>query len=118
MVAGLRGSGAPFFFQAEDGIRDRTMTGVQTCALPISRQVLFFEDQSLTPREQRDFAALFGELHTHPLYPGDDTAPEIMLLDNHPGNPTDNDMWHTEIGRASCREREVISEAALTLYEN
>src|SRR5207248_4091897 len=25
-----------FFFQAEDGIRDRTVTGVQTCALPIS----------------------------------------------------------------------------------
>src|SRR6266516_6054227 len=24
------------FFQAEDGIRDRTVTGVQTCALPIS----------------------------------------------------------------------------------
>src|SRR5207248_4796163 len=23
------------FFQAEDGIRDRTVTGVQTCALPI-----------------------------------------------------------------------------------
>src|SRR5256886_14380547 len=26
-----------FFFQAEDGIRDLTVTGVQTCALPISR---------------------------------------------------------------------------------
>src|SRR5437867_9773789 len=26
-----------FFFQAEDGIRDRTVTGVQTCALPISK---------------------------------------------------------------------------------
>ena len=26
-----------FFFQAEDGIRDRLVTGVQTCALPISR---------------------------------------------------------------------------------
>src|SRR5207248_5706356 len=26
-----------FFFQAEDGIRDRTVTGVQTCALPIYR---------------------------------------------------------------------------------
>ena len=25
-----------FFFQAEDGIRDRLVTGVQTCALPIS----------------------------------------------------------------------------------
>src|SRR5574340_1411272 len=26
-----------FFFQAEDGIRDLLVTGVQTCALPISR---------------------------------------------------------------------------------
>src|SRR5688500_19391970 len=29
-----------FFFQAEDGIRDYKVTGVQTCALPISRLVL------------------------------------------------------------------------------
>src|SRR5688572_31821175 len=28
-----------FFFQAEDGIRDLTVTGVQTCALPISAPV-------------------------------------------------------------------------------
>src|SRR2546430_5051067 len=28
-----------FFFQAEDGIRDLTVTGVQTCALPIFREV-------------------------------------------------------------------------------
>src|SRR5699024_1862888 len=28
-----------FFFQAEDGIRDRNVTGVQTCALPISIEV-------------------------------------------------------------------------------
>src|SRR2546425_1514659 len=27
-----------FFFQAEDGIRDKLVTGVQTCALPISRR--------------------------------------------------------------------------------
>src|SRR5438270_12075607 len=27
-----------FFFQAEDGIRDLTVTGVQTCALPISKE--------------------------------------------------------------------------------
>src|SRR5262249_56998926 len=26
---------SPFFFQAEDGIRDWSVTGVQTCALPI-----------------------------------------------------------------------------------
>src|SRR5256885_10656453 len=29
-----------FFFQAEDGIRDYKVTGVQTCALPISAYVL------------------------------------------------------------------------------
>src|SRR5207249_8513567 len=28
------------FFQAEDGIRDRNVTGVQTCALPISTMLL------------------------------------------------------------------------------
>src|SRR5260221_5213951 len=32
-----------FFFQAEDGIRDHCVTGVQTCALPI---YLFFEETS------------------------------------------------------------------------
>src|SRR5699024_6559036 len=29
-----------FMFQAEDGIRDRNVTGVQTCALPISYRLL------------------------------------------------------------------------------
>src|SRR5438309_2961772 len=29
-----------FFFQAEDGIRDGTVTGVQTCALPISENTI------------------------------------------------------------------------------
>src|SRR2546430_6359468 len=29
-----------FFFQAEDGIRDLTVTGVQTCALPIVSQIV------------------------------------------------------------------------------
>src|SRR2546430_9742998 len=31
-----------FFFQAEDGIRDLTVTGVQTCALPISDKLARF----------------------------------------------------------------------------
>src|SRR5437867_10453983 len=33
-----------FFFQAEDGIRDRTVTGVQTCALPILIEVFRAHD--------------------------------------------------------------------------
>src|SRR5260370_5083451 len=32
-----------FFFQAEDGIRDSSVTGVQTCALPISKPPDAFE---------------------------------------------------------------------------
>src|SRR5207249_8237585 len=39
LVRGVENSGnvvrSVFFFQAEDGIRDRNVTGVQTCALPI-----------------------------------------------------------------------------------
>src|SRR5256886_10594193 len=35
-----------FFFQAEDGIRDLTVTGVQTCALPISENAIL-ESNSL-----------------------------------------------------------------------
>src|SRR5207249_9159847 len=34
-VAGLINMAILFFFQAEDGIRGRNVTGVQTCALPI-----------------------------------------------------------------------------------
>src|SRR5437867_8680263 len=44
-----------FFFQAEDGIRDRTVTGVQTCALPISEmQLVIYGTESLGGPEQQD----------------------------------------------------------------
>src|SRR2546430_15273068 len=48
-----------FFFQAEDGIRDLTVTGVQTCALPISRPLELHRDR-LDPEGAQgdtDFAA-------------------------------------------------------------
>src|SRR5256886_16658319 len=34
-----------FFFQAEDGIRDLTVTGVQTCALPIYRALTIIKSR-------------------------------------------------------------------------
>src|SRR5688572_33097710 len=40
-----------FFFQAEDGIRDLTVTGVQTCALPISRILLNSSSRSWAHRK-------------------------------------------------------------------
>src|SRR5438046_7798274 len=36
-----------FFFQAEDGIRDWSVTGVQTCALPISHRANALVDELL-----------------------------------------------------------------------
>jgi taurine dioxygenase len=63
----------------------------------LRHQVLFFRDQQLTPRQHRDFAACFGALHIHPIYPNVAEQPEIIVLDNHPGNPTDNDNWHTDV---------------------
>jgi taurine dioxygenase len=63
----------------------------------LAHKVIFFEDQHITPLQHRDFAARFGDLHTHPLYPGVPEAPEMFILDNHAGNPTDNDAWHTDV---------------------
>src|SRR6266404_7912558 len=45
-----------FFFQAEDGIRDKLVTGVQTCALPISPWMMqdgayFYNPPAMTYRE-------------------------------------------------------------------
>src|SRR5437660_3920507 len=46
-----------FFFQAEDGIRDGHVTGVQTCALPISvRRREIVEGESESPARDEPFA--------------------------------------------------------------
>src|SRR5438270_546658 len=47
-----------FFFQAEDGIRDLTVTGVQTCALPIS----FFAMGIITQKMAAFRAVILGTL--------------------------------------------------------
>src|SRR5437660_4317951 len=52
-----------FFFQAEDGIRDGHVTGVQTCALPIYRR-LRDRGGDRTRRDLLDPDALYG--HTIP----------------------------------------------------
>ena len=68
-----------FFFQAEDGIRDTSVTGVQTCALPIWVDVPAFQVDDYGPIR-------YGDARTH----GFD-----------PSLPDDEG----QIGRASCRER-------------
>src|SRR5437867_10373548 len=72
-----------FFFQAEDGIRDRTVTGVQTCALPISvRAPPHPVQRVLLQRKSSRLRVLRAGPRIRPC-----------------GDRSD------EIGRASCRER-------------
>jgi taurine dioxygenase len=59
--------------------------------------VLFFENQAITPSQQRDLAARFGELHIHPIYPHVEDVPEIIVLDTSSANWPDNDNWHTDV---------------------
>lgn len=63
----------------------------------LKHQVIFFENQDLSPQAQSAFAARFGDLHVHPLYGTVDGNPEIMVIDNHVDNPTDNNFWHTDV---------------------
>src|SRR5260370_13909807 len=42
-----------FFFQAEDGIRDSSVTGVQTCALPICESALHFCSRQLQHKHRQ-----------------------------------------------------------------
>ncbi len=60
-------------------------------------QVLFFREQTLTPPQQRDFAARFGELHIHPVYPQHETVPEIMILEFDENLKGHQNNWHTDV---------------------
>src|SRR3712207_1150640 len=53
-----------FFFQAEDGIRDIGVTGVQTCALPIFREVPQTEATPFHPRSPYGVAKAYGHFIT------------------------------------------------------
>src|SRR3989442_6569227 len=67
-----------FFFQAEDGIRDADVTGVQTCALSISRKAdgaLFGIIRALRGRARLGGCALQGRTYAEPgLQPTDGGA--------------------------------------------
>src|SRR5256886_7686130 len=66
-----------FFFQAEDGIRDLTVTGVQTCALPISARAKTLLVKALA----RAVAGEFQRIQFTPdLMPADITGTSVFDL--------------------------------------
>lgn len=60
-------------------------------------QVLFFRNQPLTPQEHARFAAGFGDLHIHPIYPNLPEQREILVLDTAVTDVRDNALWHTDV---------------------
>src|SRR5690554_7968220 len=64
-----------FFFQAEDGIRDADVTGVQTCALPISQRL-----EIRTPVHRRLLAHGIANLETLRLAGVPDGVYELIAL--------------------------------------
>src|SRR5690606_40627855 len=100
--------------QAEDGIRDFHVTGVQTCALPIWRLNMW----QIAVKPGKPLA--FGEVDR-----ADASASAFFI--GLPGNPVSSFVTfllfvrpfilrlqgvQNEIGRASCRERVEVSEVA------
>src|SRR2546430_12870785 len=83
-------------FQAEDGIRDLTVTGVQTCALPISRGILKTDLATLASGRR---IRIYGNL---PYYI---TSPILHHLFSFAAIIDEMHFVIQKIGRASCRER-------------
>src|SRR5437870_11363037 len=83
-----------FFFQAEDGIRDGHVTGVQTCALPISLH-------EPADRGGRRVHRAAGARLLSPPAPAGDRARDRA---RHRARAIRAGLGQ-EIGRASCRER-------------
>src|SRR5688572_31654198 len=84
-----------FFFQAEDGIRDLTVTGVQTCALPILIPAVVGGEAAAGSRDIADGGAVVG------------AAAFILAALGLEGDDgvAERTVGEREIGRASCRER-------------
>src|SRR5256885_4671083 len=87
-----------FFFQAEDGIRDYKVTGVQTCALPILTRLggsVLFQRLLSGRREAVSLLYANGEIYARFAQWARRTDPPL-------GGES---VLRQKIGRASCRER-------------
>src|SRR5207248_5648787 len=101
-----------------DGIRDRTVTGVQTCALPISAVVItLFWRFGQKHRAILFVIAMAGEIPIEQAlkFAFHRTRPEAYFnypLPTSASFPSGHALT-SEIGRASCRERVYVAGVAV-----
>src|SRR5256714_4824570 len=89
-----------FFFQAEDGIRDKLVTGVQTCALPISSRPLPLDGAAgIAQQSSRRSGRLAA------ARPAKSARIRALARAASRGPRGAESAPGSEIGRASCRER-------------
>src|SRR5256885_11156969 len=86
-----------FFFQAEDGIRDYKVTGVQTCALPIYAHPELLYDVHRTAASVADKLKSFG---CDDVVTGIGRTGVVGVIRGRKSGGGER-----EIGRASCRGR-------------
>src|SRR5689334_23768941 len=94
-----------FFFQAEDGIRDGTVTGVQTCALPI-----WWIPARL--RKSKKWLSAIAATSQKMVW----SFPSSPLI-NTPVAWSRIQKSSREIGRASCRERVDLGGHSINIEE-
>jgi len=74
-------------------------------ALWLKHKVLFFRDQDITPMQQQNFAAQFGELEAHPVAPSHPEADKLLMLyrnldagkQNMVEKISRENLWHTDV---------------------
>src|SRR5699024_10624238 len=102
-----------FFFQAEDGIRDRNVTGVQTCALPIYEVVHITAEQSLED-VMDELIALFEENNEGIKVDVQYGHTEKLTEDLIEGNDRDMDIYFSsdDAGYESLVEAGILNQLA------
>src|SRR5205823_9839089 len=106
-----------FFFQAEDGIRDKLVTGVQTCALPISGTdptAVRTDDRRPASRRRRGAGSLRARFREAERLPAEREVLDLALADR--VEPLRSEERRVGKGRRGGRSACVWTEAVRQDY--
>src|SRR5215813_5487064 len=74
---------------------DATFKEIETAWL--EHLVIFFRNQTITPKQQIAFAKRFGEIHHHPFMKGMDEYPDILeIIKEEEDTKAFGEVWHTD----------------------